>query len=696
MPSDSTLSAALDGLDPEQRQVALAPRGPICVLAGAGTGKTRALTHRIAHLVHSGQANGDEVLAVTFTARAASELRARLRGLGVAGVPARTFHAAALRQLRYFWPTVIGGQPPSVIPGKAAMIAEAASRTGVRPNRMTVRDLAAEVEWAKVTQIRPEDFAISAAQAARVAPADLTVETVADVYEAYEAVKRERGVIDFEDVLLLTAAMLDDDVSMAANVRGQYRCFVVDEYQDVSPAQQRLLELWLGDRDDVTVVGDASQTIYSFAGATPSYLLEFSSRYPQAETIRLIRNYRSSPQIVEAANNVIRSATGQAANARLQLVSQQTAGPSPTSTEFPDEPAEAAGVAARIAKLLAQGQSAKDIAVLFRINAQSEVYEDALSQAGIPYVVRGGERFFDRPEVRDGISLIRGATRAGEASDDLSRQVRDILATAGFRDSQPPGPGEARNRWESLAALVALADEVVTSKPGATLIDLLTELEHRAAAQHAPAVDGVTLATLHAAKGLEWQAVFLVGLVDGTLPITYANTPEQIEEERRLLYVGVTRAIEHLWFSWAGSRLPGGKQRRRPSRFLSVSSSTRRTGGGQPKRVRARTASCVSCGRALTTPLERKLRHCSQCEVTVDLDLFEHLRRWRKGVAETESVPAFVVFTDATLTAVASDKPTDSHGLLAIPGIGATKNQRYGQEILTIVAEHEAPATRQD
>ena len=528
-------------------------------------------------------------------------------------------------------------------------------------------------------------------------PAELTPQSVASIYGTYETSKRERGVIDFEDVLLLTAAMIDDDRSMSASVRGQYRCFLVDEYQDVSPVQQRLLDLWLGERDDVTVVGDASQTIYSFAGASPKFLLNFDSRYPNCEQVKLIRNYRSTPQIVEAANAVVAGASGDAAKLRLHLVSQQEPGPVPTYTGFADEPAEATAVAASIKTLITKGMAAKDIAVLYRINAQSEAYEDALSAAGLPYLVRGGERFFDRPEVRDGITLIRGAARAGEVGPDLPTQVRDVLATAGFRSKPPDGPGETRNRWESLAALVALAEEITAVQPESTMTDLLVELEHRVKAQHAPAVDGVTLASLHAAKGLEWRAVFLVGLVDGTLPITYATTPAQVEEERRLMYVGVTRAREHLAFSWASSRVPGGRASRKPSRFLAMDGARAQQGASTAgRKSRSRSASCVSCGRALTTPLERKLRHCSQCEVTVDLDLFERLRAWRLQIAEAESVPAFVVFTDATLTAISSDKPTDSKGLLAIPGIGSTKLDKYGDELLALIAASDSLATRRN
>ncbi|MEO8330679.1 MAG: ATP-dependent helicase, partial [Candidatus Nanopelagicales bacterium] len=472
--SDPLVSAdasesVLGSLDPEQREVALAPRGPLCVLAGAGTGKTRALTHRIAVLVESGQVASHHVMAVTFTGRAAGELRTRLRSLGVEGVQARTFHASALRQLRYFWPQVVGGQPPTVIGAKAQLVGEAASRCRLRPDRTTIRDVAAEIEWAKVNQFSPDDYLAAARAGSRVTPGELTHDVIAQVYSNYEEVKRDRGVIDFEDVLLLTAGMLSDDALMAENVRSQYRCFLVDEYQDVSPAQQRLLELWLGERDDVTVVGDASQTIYSFTGASPRFLLGFSARHPGANVVRLTRNYRSTPQVVATANRLLQSASGDAAHLRLELKAQRPPGTEAAYAEHADEPAEAAAVATAIQLHAAQGVSLRDMAILYRINAQSEVYEEALSKASIPYIIRGGERFFERQEVREGITLLRGAARAGETSDDLTGHVTAVLGTIGYTTTPPGGPGAARARWESLAALVALSQEITVANEAASL-----------------------------------------------------------------------------------------------------------------------------------------------------------------------------------------------------------------------------------
>lgn len=564
--------AVLLGLDPEQREVATTLRGPVCVLAGAGTGKTRAITHRIAYGVRSGQLMPASVLAVTFTNRAAGEMRGRLRTLGAGGVQARTFHSAALRQLQYFWPKAVGGDVPRLLERKIQFVAEAGARCRIRLDRGELRDVTGEIEWAKVTQTVPADYPVAALKSGREAPRDMA--EIAQIYGTYEQLKRDRGMIDFEDVLLLTVGILQDRHDIAEQIRAQYQHFVVDEYQDVSPLQQRLLDLWLGERDSLCVVGDASQTIYSFTGATPDHLLNFRTRYPQATVVKLIRDYRSTPQVVHLANGLLNQAKGRAAEHRLELVSQRETGPDPVYAEYPDEPAEAEGVAHRIRDLIAAGVPAGEIAVLYRINAQSEVYEQALADAGVPYQLRGAERFFERQEVQKATLALRGAARSGGNDpllDDvveLGSQVRAVLSSTGWTAEPPAGSGAVRDQWESVAALVRLAEDFARARPGATLADLTIELEERKAAQHAPTVQGVTLASLHAAKGLEWDAVFLVGLTDGMMPITYAKTDEQVEEERRLLYVGVTRARLHLGLSWGLSRAPGGRASRRPSRFL--------------------------------------------------------------------------------------------------------------------------------
>ncbi|MDG4865101.1 ATP-dependent helicase, partial [Streptomyces sp. T-3] len=403
--------AVLAGLDPEQRAVATALQGPVCVLAGAGTGKTRAITHRIAYGVRAGILPPAGVLAVTFTNRAAGEMRGRLRQLGVNGVQARTFHSAALRQLQYFWPKAVGGPLPRLVERKVQLVAEAAARCRIRLDRNELRDVTGEIEWSKVTQTVPADYPATALKAGREAPRDPA--EISQIYAMYEQLKQDRGVIDFEDVLLLTVGILQDNYAVAEQVRSQYQHFVVDEYQDVSPLQQRLLELWLGDRDNLCVVGDASQTIYSFTGATPDHLLNFRTRHPQATVVKLVRDYRSTPQVVHLANGLLAQAKGRAAEHRLELISQREAGPEPVYTEYGDEPTEAEHTARRIRDLIKSGVTAGEIAVLFRTNGQSELYEQALADAGVPYQLRGAERFFERQEVREAGAALRGAARFG-------------------------------------------------------------------------------------------------------------------------------------------------------------------------------------------------------------------------------------------------------------------------------------------
>lgn len=649
----------LAGLDPEQSEAAQAVRGPVCILAGAGTGKTRAITHRIAYAVATGAVPPEAVLAVTFTARAAGELRTRLRALGANGVQARTFHAAALRQLSYFAPQILGGPMPEVAGNPIRWVSQAANRLRLRTDKTELRDLASEIDWAKSSLVSPGEYVTAAARVNR--GISLTPAKVAEVYAGYEEAKRRNDEIDFSDLLLIMAGALEELPDVARVVRAQYRYFVIDEYQDVSPVQQRLLDAWVGDRRDLCVVGDANQTIYSFAGAKPSYLLEFADRYPDATVVRLERDYRSTPQIVELANSLMSGAQQRGAG-HLRLIGQRPDGPKPTFAEHDDEVAEAAAVASTAKRLIAEGTPAAEIAILFRINAQSEVYEQALTDAGISYVLRGGERFFERAEVRQALVLLRGAARADDGSVPLPQSVAEVLSSVGWNLEHPPPGGAARERWESLAALVNLAEQFVTELPEARLDEFNADLEQRAASQHAPTVQGVTLASLHSAKGLEWDAVFLVGVTDQTIPIQHATTQEQLAEERRLFYVGITRARQRLMLSWALARNPGQARRRKPSRFLDglrPGAGTRQA--GIPKRAKV----------------------VPQSE---DAAAFGRLRTWRKKQAEAQGVPAYVVFSDATLVAIANRAPSDDTELAQVPGVGPTKLERYAEPVLAVLA----------
>ncbi|OBJ36016.1 ATP-dependent DNA helicase [Mycobacterium colombiense] len=686
------------GLDDEQREAVLAPRGPVCVLAGAGTGKTRTITHRIAQLVASGHVAAGQVLAVTFTQRAAGEMRSRLRMIDAAAgadatvgaVSALTFHAAAHRQLRYFWPRVVGDTGWQLLDSKFAVVARAASRARINASTDDVRDLAGEIEWAKASLIGPEEYPAAVAAAARDIPLDAA--RVATVYAAYEALKA-RGdnvtLLDFDDLLLHTAAAIENDPAVAEEFRDRYRCFVVDEYQDVTPLQQRVLAAWLGDRDDLTVVGDANQTIYSFTGASPRFLLDFSRRFPDATVVRLERDYRSTPQVVSLANQVIAAARGRVAGSKLHLVGQRAPGPAPSFHEHPDEPAEAAAVATSIKRLIESGTPPSEIAVLYRVNAQSEIYEEALTEAGIAYQIRGGEGFFNRQEIKQALLALHRAAERG-AEGPLPDVVRAILEPLGLTAEEPVGT-RARERWEALSALAELVDDEVAQRPQLELPGLVAELRTRADSRHPPVVQGVALASLHAAKGLEWDAVFLVGLADGTLPISHALAhgaeSEAVEEERRLLYVGITRARIHLGLSWALSRSPGGRQSRKPSRFLNGIAPQARADAAPNKsrRNRGTATRCRICNNNLTTPAAVMLRRCETCAGDIDEDLLLRLKAWRLDIAKEQKVPAYVVFTDNTLIAIAELRPGDEDALIAIPGIGARKLEQYGPDVLELV-----------
>jgi DNA helicase-2/ATP-dependent DNA helicase PcrA len=455
------------------------------------------------------------------------------------------------------------------VESKLPLLREAARDLGLTLNAPALAEAVTEIEWAKVCQVHPDSYVFAATEAGR-APSS-GIEDVGRLYRAYESLRRDRQLIDFESVLELTAAVLLTEPAVAREVHAAYRYFTVDEFQDVNPLQKLLLDAWLGERDEVCVVGDPRQTIYSFTGATSEYLRSFAGDYPDATVVRLVRDYRSTPQVVHVANRLMPGDSD-------ALVAQRPTGPEPKVTRYPDEEAEAAGVAAAITGLMkTHGVKPSDIAVLVRINAHMERFERALADARVPYVVRGAERFYDRPEVRQALVLLRGAARAAGAGTDatglpgeLPAAVRHVLASAGLTPVPPAARGAVRERWESLAAIAGLADDLVAARPAATLAEFAAELTERAETGHAPVAAAVTLATMHAAKGLEWDAVLIPALIEGIMPIVHARTAEAVEEERRLLYVAVTRARAHLALSWAPARTPGAEPARQRSRFLAA------------------------------------------------------------------------------------------------------------------------------
>jgi DNA helicase-2/ATP-dependent DNA helicase PcrA len=637
--------AILAGLNDEQREAATATNGPVVILAGAGTGKTRVISHRVAYAAATNAIDPKQALVVTFTEKAAAEMTHRLRQLHLPQVQASTFHAAARRQLAYYWPLVHDRPLPDVLDSKLRIIGPLARQLPGGYRFTPAKDLADEIEWAKVRRQRPETYAPE-----RDPPVPKDV--LARLWRSYEGAKARANRIDFEDMLTYAVELYETDADALALVHRRYSWFSVDEYQDTNRLQEDLLRLWLGDRRDLCVVGDPDQTIYTFTGASSDYLTRFTDRYADARVVRLSHNYRSTPQVIALANRLIPG---------RELRSTASDGPMPELLPHADGDAEVGAVVARIRRLLGEGVPVTEIAVLVRTNAQLVPFEAALTAAEIPFTVRG-LRFFARPEVR----AARAALRDGAGS--LARSVVNALRKElGFDESDPPGPAsgaEARDRHAALSTLLGLARAMEAEQPGATVEDFLAELARRDAAEADAGGDGVTLSTLHRAKGLEWDAVFLPGLEEGTLPIRQSSSDaDALAEERRLLYVGITRARRHLVLSWAGSRVGAkGPVRARASRFISEL---------RPNAV-ARSAPRASSPAATF-------------EISpADEPLLERLIEWRRQRARADGVPAYVVADNKTLAAVAVRRPSDAAGLLGVPGIGQRKVAIYGDEILAI------------
>lgn len=547
----------LNALDEEQREAAQSLIGPTVILAGAGTGKTRTITHRIAYGILRGDFSENRVMALTYTNRAAGELRARLRGLGVHSVSAKTFHAAALSQLEYFWRDFFGIEAPRVLDSKSRAIGKAAEALKIRLDANTIRDIASEIEWRKYSMLSMEEYLDQITS--RPAIQGLAAIRSYEIQVAYEDAKVKAKQIDWEDVLLLCTGMLKSEPRALAHVHQQYRFFTVDEYQDISKLQQELLDTWLGERSDLCVVGDPNQTIYSFSGANASFLENFESRYPGANVISLTKNYRSTPEIISLANRV-------RGNQKFEpLEAKRPRGIEPQVLEFKDREKECDFVANKIKDLLSSGMKASQISILYRINAQSEQIENALSRAGVEYQVRGGQRYFSRPEVMSAVRMVR-AEAANPSTKGLYDSVSAIARSLGWQSIAPDVSGRALEEWEALNSLVQIADELGEE---ATIKTFANELEERQRSQHEPTRESITLSTIHAAKGLEYKAVFIIGAVEGYLPISYAKTELQISEEQRLFYVGVTRAKDQLVITWANKDGTEDRQRTR-SRYLDL------------------------------------------------------------------------------------------------------------------------------
>jgi DNA helicase-2/ATP-dependent DNA helicase PcrA len=651
----------LDGLNDAQREAVTITAGPLAIIAGAGSGKTRVISHRAAYAIETGVVATDKVLLVTFTDKAAAEMVGRMAALGHRGVMAKTFHAMALTQLRYFWPSRHeGASMPTVSDGKGRLLYPLAGRLPGGYKFTQVKDLAETIEWAKVRRIRPDRWVAEGGEKAPI-PADL----FARLYADYERAKSRAGLIDFEDMLVETVDLLETDTAARALVTSRKTWFSVDEYQDTSPLAERLVHLWLGESRDLAVVGDPDQTIYTFTGATPEYLLGFEAAHPGARVVPLVENYRSTPQVLELANRLI------APGPRGALRSSRPAGPAPTIRRFADDTAELVALVAGVRECLEAGTSPSEIAVLVRINAQLPEIEQALTRAGIAFTIRG-QRFFERREIKEARRLLRGLRLEASSASQVVAATRHLLEEQlGLGADIGRAGDEAAERSAALETLMEIVGDLAAATPALSVGDVVAELDRREREEAAGSTGGVNLLTYHRAKGLEWDAVFLPALEEGLLPIRQAKEDAEVDEERRLLYVGITRARTHLALSWAQNRTGAAAARagkRQRSRFLYAleDPGTRLAG-----RVR------VLPGAPMAAP--RRARD-------EESPLMAALREWRSIGARSDGVPAYVIAPDSLLLEIADQRPTSIAALRRVKGMGPSRLARYGEEILEIVA----------
>ena len=527
MNSDQSDPDFLAELDDDQRLAAKALLGPVCIIAGAGSGKTRTISHRIAHGIDTGVYTANRVLALTYTNRAASELRSRMRDLGAEGVQVRTFHSAALSQLQFFWPQLTESLAPKLITNKLPVLKDAVEELKLRVSDEDLRTIASEIEWMKYGLLSLSEYQ----NLDRPIIASFSKDKFLDVAGRFEAVKQQRRLADWEDVLLLTTGLLRNEARTLAHVQQQYRHFTVDEYQDISPLQQSLLETWLGDREELCVVGDPRQTIYTFAGADPSFLTGFSGRFPSAQVFELNRNYRSSQEIVQLANRV-------AEHGELEAVRMFSS--RPAHQKFSSSLAEAKWIAETISDAVKSGTDLGEIAVLARINSQLEQVESELTKRGIKCQVRGTGRFFRRPEIMQAMIALR-ALQSSQLTEPLFVSVSNIASALGWSSRS-----DGSEKWLGLNWFIEVLEEFAGD---VSLDEYLRELQERERSGHEPVMAAISLATIHATKGLEWKLVFLCGLNQGYFPISYAQTIAELAEERRLFYVGLTRAKDRLLLS---------------------------------------------------------------------------------------------------------------------------------------------------
>ncbi len=653
----------LSDLDPTQRDAVTCDNPLLGILAGAGSGKTRALTRRVAYRAATGAIDPRHALVLTFTRKAAGELRQRLGQSGLRdGVAAGTFHSVAYSQLRARW-AERGVRPPALLDRRFGMVA----RLLPRLERPDLLDAMAELDWARARLVAPDDYPEAAAAAGRVPP--IPAEQLAHAMEAFAVEKKRRRVVDFDDLLALATRDLLADADYAAAQRWRHRHLFVDEFQDVNPLQHRLLEAWRGGRPDLCVVGDPDQAIYAWNGADATFLRHFGRLHRDAEIVRLCENYRSTPQILDVARRLMSRRRAPAP----ELHPQQPDGPAPTVVRHADDEAEAKGIARAVRDGHAPGIPWSAQAVLVRTNAQTALLEEAFRAASVPYRVRGGQAFLAHPSVSAEVARLHRSHRS------LHDELADLAAAI---DVEPAGRGEVADAAQHVAALVRLGHEHLDVAPAATAAEFADWLESSVGRDQVDTgADAVDLVTFHAAKGLEWPVVHLAGVEQGFVPIGHADQPAELAEERRLFYVAITRARQQLTLHWAAQRTFGDKTRHRnPSLYLDAVSPA------DPAAARSPMPGKVAAQRKRLA--DRAAADPALAEAATDDPLFVSLREWRTAAARAADVPAFVVFHDATLAAVARSRPATPDDLLELPGIGPVKASRYGDTLLRLVAEH--------